>query len=307
MPLRLVSRLVCSGSLFVLMLTTYTGRALAYSGGGSFGGATATKNGVSVGVGVRSSVASATTTPVTTGVVARQQGSSYTTVPGFRQIYLPCNDCLTYGIYCSSAGQLVNVYHPLATAPAGSYEPYLTRLVLGDGQIPPQEERLVCPPPAIATTTSALPPPPTSAEVLKTVPFPSVSLGFDPSTEGITQLPTWFWVPNAETNFTVGPVSLGGYAVTAYLHAVSYDWSFGDGTSAASPRAGTGASATSASVVHTYHETGTYRVGVSVTWEGDYTFMGGGLEQTVPLGPVREGTVYRDYRVQQVTSVLVSP
>ncbi|HET9061633.1 MAG TPA: PKD domain-containing protein [Acidimicrobiales bacterium] len=139
------------------------------------------------------------------------------------------------------------------------------------------------------------------------MPLPKLTLRFDPSTEGLTQLPTWFWVPNMDTNFEVGPVGVDGYAVTVSLHPVSYHWTFGDGASANSTKPGSGANAEAASVVHTYHETGTYRVGLTVSWAGSYTFTGNGAAQTTSLGPVQQAEVYRNYVVQQVRSVPLNP
>ncbi len=139
------------------------------------------------------------------------------------------------------------------------------------------------------------------------VPFPQPSVRTDPGTIGVVQLPTWFWVGDSATSsgLTVGPLGVGGYSVVLHVHPVAYYWSFGDGTDAVSYTGGSGGGAASASVVHTYHQQGTYEVGLGIAWEGSYTFTGYGVDQTVPLGPVRQPAVVRSYRVQEVRSVLV--
>lgn len=307
--IKIVGFLVILLSISPFVLVSPEGRAWAAGGGGGvWGGATAGQEGVSVGVGVKQGKKpTSQETTTTSGAPSPNSGGSGAPAPQIENVYLACSECLSIGTYCSRSGQLVNAGGPLAAWPLGGYEPYLQRIVFPNGKVPPQTEETFCPPPPAAETTTAPPPPPTSAQVLKTVPLPKLTLRFDPSTEGLTQLPTWFWVPNMDTNFEVGPVGVDGYAVTVSLHPVSYHWTFGDGASANSTKPGSGANAEAASVVHTYHETGTYRVGLTVSWAGSYTFTGNGAAQTTSLGPVQQAEVYRNYVVQQVRSVPLNP
>jgi hypothetical protein len=214
---------------------------------------------------------------------------------------VPCTSCLVAGEVCLPNGQLGTVpnLNP-NNLPPGDTEPYTVVMINSStGAVPPQADQVVCaPPPA--------PPPPTAGDVLDTAPLPSPEVGFDPGTDGIVQLPTWFWLKNdpAGVNFTVGPISVGGYSVVLTVHPVAYYWSFGDGQTATSHTAGGPGSAAAASTVHTYLEKGTYVVGVSVAWQGSYTFSGYGFSQTVPLGPVDQTPSVHDYIVQEVRSVL---
>jgi hypothetical protein len=133
-------------------------------------------------------------------------------------------------------------------------------------------------------------------------------ISFNPGTFGVTQLPTWFWLANDTEGVNVSvavPGGVGGYSVTVAVHPVAYYWDFGDGSSAVSYTAGSAGSATNASVTHTYGAATTYSVGLTVEWEGAYTFAGYGVTETVPLGPVDQAQKVQPYVVQQVRSVLL--
>jgi hypothetical protein len=133
------------------------------------------------------------------------------------------------------------------------------------------------------------------------VPLPVAAVGIDPGAAGITQLPSWFWVPGG-----AGPVSttvsVGAYTVTATASPVAYRWDFGDGTSAMSDSPGRPGEP---SAVHTYGEQGTYTVSVAVEYSGRYIFAGPEGTGSTVLGDYWQAAVTRPYVVQEVVSVLV--
>ena len=162
---------------------------------------------------------------------------------------------------------------------------------------------IVCPQPQGPGNGQASKPllPPTPSQVWARVALPEPTFGLSPRTAGLTELPTWFWATGVGTPLSVS-VSIGGYTVTATADPVAYTWYFGDGTSATSE--GTG-SASAPAVVHTYHYKGTYTVGLSVEYEGSYTFAGEGGSVSEPLGTYQQAIVTAPYPVQEVRSVLV--
>ena len=154
-----------------------------------------------------------------------------------------------------------------------------------------------------STTTLAPPPPPSAGQVWSEVPLPAPVPDINPATAGITQLASWFWVKGGG-----GPVSvtaeMGASTVTATASPVAYQWDFGDGTSAASGRAG-GEGAPS--VTHTYVEKGTYSVGLAVEYAGSYSFAGPAGSGSASLGSYWQAPVSASYTVQEVRSVLLPP
>lgn len=162
----------------------------------------------------------------------------------------------------------------------------------------------VCPGAALAPTPPPPPPPPpTPAEVWAATPLPIPTVNFDPSTLGVTQLPTWFWLSGA-TGQVTATVTIRGYTVATTAHSVDYYWSFGDGAGATSASPGTQAAP---SVTHTYVTKARYTVKVVVGWSGQYTFTGNGVgAQTVPLGTVDGPADTAGYGVQEVRSVGVA-
>jgi len=145
--------------------------------------------------------------------------------------------------------------------------------------------------------------PPSPAQVWQYVPLPVPVVGINPSLAGLTQLPTWFWARNE-----AGPVSasanLDGWVVTASAVPVSYDWDFGDGTTAQSTSAG---DESHPSVTHTYLDKGTYDVTLTVRYAGSYTFSGYGVTVSTSLGDYDQAEVMQTYTVQEARSVLVPP
>ena len=132
------------------------------------------------------------------------------------------------------------------------------------------------------------------------IPLPPPAVGINPATVGITQLSSWFWVTGDTGPVTV-TVNLGGYSVTTTATPVAYQWDFGDGTSAASPGAGT---ETDPSVTHTFHDKGTYVVTLSIEYAGTYSYAGPGGTGTASLGEYEPPGVSTPYVVQEVRSVL---
>jgi hypothetical protein len=122
----------------------------------------------------------------------------------------------------------------------------------------------------------------------------------DPSTTGLTQLPTWFWVSGADEPVSIAVV-IDGYTVTATAEPIAYLWGFGDGASTTSSDEGSKAGP---SAVHTYGTKGSYTVGVSVEYQGTYTFSGLGVVAGSSLGTYFQPEVTTEYVVQEVRSVL---
>lgn len=148
------------------------------------------------------------------------------------------------------------------------------------------------------------PPPPTPTQVLAATPLPANSIDFNPTTLGLTQLPTrmWFTGPSGAVTATV---NIRGYAVTTTAHSVAADWWFGDGGSGQGP---VGGSESQPSVTHTYVNVGHYVVTLIVVWSGQYTFVGNGVPaETVQLGTVNGPATSVPYAVQEVRSVGVAP
>lgn len=158
----------------------------------------------------------------------------------------------------------------------------------------------VCPGAAAPAVPSPPPPPPTPAEVWGDTPLPAPTFGFNPSTLGLTQLPTWFWLGGVGGQVTV-TVNIRGYTVTTVAHPVAYYWWFGDGASAVGDTAGSQADP---SVTHTYVTKGSYQVEVIIAWAGQYTFAGDGVPaETVNLGTVDGPDDAATYGVQEVRGV----
>ena len=203
-----------------------------------------------------------------------------------------CTDCagLT-GQVCNAAAQLVNV--PPGGLPAGDNEPVVLQLVLPNGTLG-YEGPLDCAPPPP-------PPPPSAAAVWSVAPFPAPQIELNPSSYGLAQLPTWFWLANDAhgVDLTAAvPGGIDGYSVDLTAHPVAYYWSFGDGQTGVSDTAGSAGSAARASTTHTYVDMGTFSVGVIVAWAGSYTFTGYGVTETVALGPVDQAEAAHPYLVQ---------
>jgi hypothetical protein len=226
--------------------------------------------------------------------------------------YIECTECTINGEVCFPNGKLGLIAepldenpNPLTHLPPGDTVPYYVAVASTQtGQILRYVGKTVC-------LRSILPPPAPLPEVVwQYAPLPEPEIHFNPQRTGLTQLATWFWVSGDAGNMVLSrqiPGGIGGYAVTLVVHPVAYHWDFGDGSSADSAVAGGPGSSEDASVVHTYIEPGTYRVGLVVTWAGFYIYTGYGVTRMVNLGPVNQPQVFRPYTVQQVRGVLVPP
>ena len=296
-----VGGLICLALLLLLPLPVALaegGAGTGGTGGAGWGGGSLGGGGVTVGVGVDDNQPAPTGHSVQPALPPRYE---YSTVP--------CDECVIDGEVCYPDGQLglVPVQPGEDTAealPPGFTVPLLVIIVSSaTHQFIGYAGQTIC-------VRAAQPPPaPTPAAVWASVPLPEAQISFDPATYGVTQLQTWFWLANdlEKVDVTVAvPGGVGGYSVTATVHPVAYDWTFGDGTGEVSFTGGPGAAA-GAAATHTYTEPGTYSVGVAVQWAGSYTFAGYGVDQTVPLGPVSQAETVRAYQVQQIRSLLLPP
>lgn len=174
----------------------------------------------------------------------------------------------------------------------------------GGVTVPGVPARDVCPTSATpAVIPPSPPPPPTPAEVWAQTPLPTPAVNFDPSTLGLTQLPTWFWLTGLGGQVTA-TVAIRGYTVVTTAHPADYYWYFGDGAAATSASPGSQAAP---SVTHTYVTKARYTVKVMIGWSGQYTFTGNGVAaQTVQLGTVDGPADTASYKVQEVRSVGVA-
>lgn len=185
--------------------------------------------------------------------------------------------------------------------PGAAGFPNLYELVGPNGNVIATQD--VCPGQPAAPAPPPPPPPPTPAEVWAQTPLPTPTVNFDPSTLGLTQLPTWFWLTGVDAQVTA-TVTIRGYTVVTTAHPADYYWYFGDGAGATSASPGTQAAP---SVTHTYVTKARYNVKVIMGWSGQYTFTGNGVAaQTVPLGTVDGPADTAAYGVQEVRSVGVA-
>jgi len=144
------------------------------------------------------------------------------------------------------------------------------------------------------------PAPPSPVEALSVVPWPVLHVGVNPAAPGLAHLPSWFWVSGPGQPVSA-EADADGYTVSATATPVAYSWNFGDGAGATSSVPG---SQSEPSTIHTFAHKGTYSVGLSVEWQGSYTFSGNGISETAPLGDYYQDVTV-DYVVQEVRSVLV--
>jgi hypothetical protein len=162
--------------------------------------------------------------------------------------------------------------------------------------------------PAGAGGTAPPPPlPPTPAEVVAATPFPIETIHHSPCYLGLTGLSGSLWV--TANGVPVPPVSaaadIRGYTVQTTAQPVSYKWDMGNGDSVVGTVSGT---RDAPSVRYTYQQTGAFRVTLTVTWSGTFTFSGYGVRETAVLPPVDQAPPRQlVWPVQGVVSVLVAP
>jgi hypothetical protein len=118
-----------------------------------------------------------------------------------------------------------------------------------------------------------------------------------PAGATLVNFETGMYTPTGD--YTLPTFRLLGARIDLTAKAERYDWTFGDGTGARD--AGPGKKDT-LRVSHTYRETGTHRIRVTVTWSGTYRINGGppqpvygqATTTSVPaLLPVREARAQR--------------
>lgn len=279
---------------------TPTGTAYGVGGTGNglgpgWGSGSVGSGGVTVGVGVNAPPPGTPPAP----------DPAPSTIPPYYYATAPCIACVVHGEVCLADGELGLI--PVAPGvnsgyiPAADSMPVFVELISSStGMVAGDGATLGCDPPIA-------PSPPSPAAVWRTVPLPVPQIEFNPGSYGVTQLPTWFWLANdtagVDAHVSV-PGGVDGYAVTVSVHPVAYNWSFGDGATAASSNAGGPGSSAAASVTHTFAEAGTFSVAVGVVWAGSYTFSGYGFTETVAIGPVDQAETVQPYTVQQIRSAL---
>ncbi len=141
--------------------------------------------------------------------------------------------------------------------------------------------------------------------VWRIVPLPPLSLGINPA-PGLVAVESWFWVAGYDGRTLTGSATLGAYDVDVELEPQRYRWSWGDGGTRATSSRGL-AYPQRSPIRHTYERSslqagGSYRVGLSITWEARYSENGG---PWLPLAPITSSHS-RSYAVRQLQSVLTT-
>lgn len=228
-------------------------------------------------------------------------------MPPYYYRLVACDECALNGEICRRNGQLGLIpvapgTDPVNKLPAGDSVPLYVEIVsTANNNVVGYVGETLC-----GGHSSPPPAPPSAAMVWKYVPLPAAQIAASPSSYGVTQLQSWFWLGNDAGGATLTVATgIDGYRVTLTAHPVDYYWYFGDGTSARSSGSGAPGNAGAASATHTYVQPGTYSAGVIVAWAGDYTFQGYGVTETVPLGPVDQPEQILPYKVQQIRSMLL--
>ena len=155
--------------------------------------------------------------------------------------------------------------------------------------------------PVAQACAQTIPPPPLPA------PPPAASINLNPPRQGLTGLPTWYWLSPAPATVTSTPAA-GGYTYRIEQTPTDVAWSFGDGTTAdvAMPNGSGLAYPSPSTVAHTYERYSRgenvsatvnwalrWWVQVSGSWLGPYALPA----QAQPLAPVA-------YPVLQAQAVL---
>jgi hypothetical protein len=238
-------------------------------------------------------------------------------IPPYYIVFVPCDECVSGGTdeICTSHGtvgfdpDIPADWVPGDPLPDGDTLLQLeeeisstTGRVLG---VVPDSAPNVGQPCNGPTPLPPPPPPPSPAEAwaaaVKDLPVPQVRS--NPTTAGLVQLGTWFWLSNDRAGVPVTvTAAAGGGSVTATVYPVSYTWDFGPPGSGpvTSYTAGSPGSASSASAVYTYVDKGTYEVSVTVDWSGSFSFDG---RAPIALPAVSEEQSF-PYEVREIRSVL---
>jgi len=143
--------------------------------------------------------------------------------------------------------------------------------------------------------------------------LPPVAVGANPGT-GLVALPSWFWVDGYAGETLYGSETLGDTTVDVEITPERYDWSFGDGATLSTQSLGRQYPQQS-DIQHSYERSSTVDVRLDITFGGRYrvtTVEDDGEGGTIvvvgpwePLDPmVRSWT--RPYPVQQMQSVLTA-
>lgn len=124
-------------------------------------------------------------------------------------------------------------------------------------------------------------------------------IGMNPRLDGLTGLETWVWAQVPPAPVAVD-ASVRGFAGRVSAKPLRYRWDMGDGTTYTSNVAG---SEQQPSTRHVYQAKGDYKVVLTVTWSGTFSFAGNGLvAPSAELGTV-DIDYERDYHVAEARAV----
>lgn len=255
----------------------------------------ATSNGVTIFIGVRSTIPGTPGTPGSTEIVNVPAAPTCTaTVPNIgynsswaREGLKEHPDSLPWAVNCD------NGLFTIAWIPRNG--PDVTEIVIETLPQEPTDPRSV------------------AQSLFGMVPLPSIAIGANPGT-GLVALPSWFWVDGYSGETLYGSETLGDTTVEVEITPQRYDWSFGDGAALSTESLGRRYPQES-DIQHTYERSATVEVRLEITFGGRYRVTtieddGEGGTITVvgpwePLDPmVRSWT--QPYLVQQLQSVLTA-
>lgn len=156
------------------------------------------------------------------------------------------------------------------------------------------------------------PPPPSAGEVLDAIPLPDPAFGISPA-QGLTgakaEAMTALWDENGSAPRSVS-VTIRGYVVTATASPSEWEWDMlADGpTSTRNPggilHSNAPGTRDDPAARYTYFTEGDYRITLTVTWGGSFTFSGNGVpSETRPLGTTTQESS-TGYHVLQIRPAL---
>jgi hypothetical protein len=134
-------------------------------------------------------------------------------------------------------------------------------------------------------------------ELLAHIDFPAVSIGVNP-TEGITGLPSWFWLDGDVGAPITRSQSAFGITVDLEVRVGDVRWGFGDG--ATLPGGPGHHYPTPSDIAHTYERRGAYTVTAGLGYHTRYRVDGGAWTDLDAVGR----SVGTGYAVREVRSVL---